>query len=289
MSTPPNGSNNWGRWGPDDQRGMLNLVTPEKVADAAGLAKRGVVYNLAVPLGRGERIYPGFHETWRITTANTNQQTGVGVSGDVLAMHSHAGTHVDALSHFWRDGTLYNGRDASAINSREGVTWAGIDRVGSFVTRGILADIPRHRGVEYLTPEDGISGQDLVECLAAEGIEPREGDVLLLRTGWHQMFSRDRAMWDSGEPGFDESSAEWLSDQGIVAVGADSPGLEWIPSYPHSNPFHVRALRDFGIYIFENLDLEALGADRAYEFMFVAAPLPLVGGTGASCVPVAIA
>ena len=267
---------------------MLNLVTPAKVLEAMSLVRRGAVHNLAVPLGRGERIYTTFHETWRTTTVNTDPGTGIGVSGDVLAMHSHAGTHVDALAHFWRDGALWNGKDASAVTSRNGVTWAGIDRVGSFVTRGILADVARHSGVEHLTPADAVSGQDLEDCLGAAGVEPREGDVLLLRTGWHNVFSRDRERWDSGEPGFGEAAADWLNEHGIVAVGADTPGLEWIPEHPYHNPFHVRALRDYGIYILENLDLEALAEDGVYEFLFVAAPLPLVAGTGAPCVPLAI-
>ncbi len=290
MSSPSNGNtnDNWGRWGPDDERGMLNLVTPTKILEAMGLVRRGAVYHLAVPLGRGERIYPTFHETWRTTTVNTDQETGVGVSGDVVMMHSHAGTHVDALAHFWRDGTLWNGKDASAITSRNGVTWAGVDRIGSFVTRGLLADVARFRGVDHLTPTDAISGQELEDCLESVGIQPRHGDVLLLRTGWHRVFSEDRERWDSGEPGFDEAAAQWLNDHGIVAVGADTPGLEWIPNHPYGNPFHVRALRDYGIYILENLDLEGIGQDRVYEFLFVAAPLPLVAGTGALCVPLAI-
>jgi len=279
-------SNNWGRWGPDDQRGMLNLITPQHVLDAVRLVRRGTIYNLSVPLERGGRIFTGFHETWRVTTAR--EEGGIGVSGDVIMLHSHAGTHVDALAHFWRDGVLWNGKSASTIN-RDGVTWAGIQNVGTIVTRGVLADVAAFRGVEHLTSEDAITGQELDACLKKQGVELQLGNVLLVCTGWHRVFPRNRTLWDSGEPGPNDASADWLNSKGVVAVGADNAGVEWTPQRSHPSTFHVRVLRDLGILLLENLDLEALARDRVYEFLFMAAPLPLTNGTGAPCVPIAMA
>jgi len=279
---------NWGRWGPDDQRGMLNLITPEHALKAARLIRRGAVYNLAVPLGPGERIYPGFQETWRVTYWGENRsQTGAG--DDIVVLVSHAGTHIDALSHFWSDGKLWNGRDVDAISPSGGVTWANIQQVGSIVTRGVMADVARFRGVEHLMPTDAITADELEACLHSEGIEVETGDVLLVRTGWHRVFGRDRTLWDSGEPGPDVACAEWLNAKGVVALGADSPGVEWIPDRAAPLPLHPRALRDYGILLIENLDLEELAADRVYEFFFAASPVPLVNATGAPVVPLALA
>lgn len=279
--------NNWGRWGADDERGMLNLVTPHHVAGAARLVNNGVVYNLAVPLGEEGRKFPPHHETWRVTTLG-RKRTGAKLSGDVLMMHTHAGTHVDALSHFWIDGKLWNDRDDEAVNSFIGVNWAGIDKVGSIVTRGVLADVARFRGVDHLSKDDVIGPIDLEQCLDSQEVALGEGDVLLVRTGWHGVFDMDHATWDSGHPGVSEDCAGWLNGRGVVAIGADTVAVEHAPQHPHDNPFHVRALRDYGIYIIENLDLEALSQDEAYEFLFVAAPLPIVGGSGGQAVPVAI-
>ncbi len=280
---------NWGRWGPEDQRGMLNLITSEHALKAASLIRRGAIYNLAVPLGPGERIYPGFQETWRITYWGENRsQTGGG--DDIVVLVSHAGTHIDALSHVWGDGKLWNGRSVDSISPSGGVTWANIQQVGSIVTRGVMADVARFRGVEHLMPADGaITAEELEACLRSEGIEIESGDVLLVRTGWHRVFGRDRALWDSGEPGPNVASAEWLNANGVVALGADNPGVEWIPNRSAPLPLHPRALRDYGILLIENLDLEGLAADQVYEFLFAASPLPIVNATGAPVVPIALA
>lgn len=279
--------NNWGRWGADDERGMLNLLTPEHVAKAARLVKTGTVYDLAVPLGKGGRKFPPFHETWRVTTIG-GKATGAKLAGDVLMLHAHTGTHIDALSHFWIDGKLWNGREEGAVNSFAGVSWAGIDKAGPIVSRGVLADVAAYRGVAHLTPDDAVTSGEIEACLEKQGVDVAEGDVLLVRTGWHSVFENDRAAWDRGSPGVDEACARWLNERGVVAIGADTMAVEQIPQHPHDNPFHVKALRDYGIYIIENLDLEALGRDGAYEFLFVAAALPVVGGSGGQAVPVAI-
>ncbi len=266
---------------------MLNLLSPQKVATAAGLVRSGRVYDLSVPLGKGGRLFPMFHDTWRITTA-VPKADGAMVSGDVLMLHTHAGTHIDGLSHFWKDNQLWNGHDAAAVNSRVGASWAGIDKMDGIVSRGVLADIAGFRGVDHLTLDDAISESEIEACLEAQGVSVGEGDVLLVRTGWHGVFETDRATWQKGEPGVAPSVAAWLSENGVVAIGADSVAVEHIPQHPYPNPFHVSALRDYGVYIIENVDLEALAADRAYEFMFVAAPLPIVGGTGSPIKPLAI-
>ncbi len=204
-------------------------------------------------------------------------------------LHTHAGTHIDGLSHFWKDDRLWNDRDAGLVNSMMGASWAGIDKTMPFVARGVLADIAVHRGVDFLAPEDpAINGAEIEACLAAHATRLGEGDILLVRTGWHNVWHDDRDRWGAGEPGVDADTASWLNEQGAVAIGADTVAVEHIPSHPWPNPFHIRALRDFGIYIIENLDLEFLAADGVTEFFFVAAPLPIIGGTGSPLSPIAI-
>ena len=284
---------NWGRWGPDDQLGMLNILNAESVLSAVRLVKKGVVYNLAVPLEKDGPQAPTFYKTWRVTYFSDGPNPdGSGCVDDVLTMESHSGTHIDALGHEWRDGKLWNGRSASEVTGRlgaaghSGLGWAAIHNVSAIVGRGVMLDIAAFKGVEHLGLGEVITSQDMAGCAEAQGVEILPGDTLLLHTGWYRVFKRDRSLWEQGEPGPDQSCGPWLKEKNIVAIGADNVAVE---SKPRGAPsLHAVALRDLGIYLLENINLDELVRDKVYEFMFVGAPLRLTGATGASMTPLAM-
>ena len=283
------GISNWGRWGNTDEQGTWNLLTPERIQQAATLVRRGQTYSLAMPLAADGPQWPQRHPTWRVTTYH-NDPRARGGADDVVTMHSHSGTHMDALCHVWYHDQLYNGFPASQHVGSQGATRNAIDRLPFLVGRGVLLDIAGWKEVDHLALGEPISASDLAACAAAQQVEVRTGDILLVRTGWLRVFANDPATFNQGEPGLDTSTLDWLHERDVVAIGADNHGIEVMQQIPPDDiPFHRCAIRDLGMYLLENLHLEQLAADRTYEFLFITTPLPLSGGVGSPISPLAIA
>lgn len=284
-------SSNWGRWGPEDQQGALNLMTPELIRRAAGLVKTGKTYSLAVPLEAQGAQWPMRPKIWKVVEHGTVQIGEVlhGSSGDALMMHSHSGTHIDALCHIWNDNQLYNGFDAIQHVKSRGITRNAIDNVPFIVGRGVLLDVAGWKGVDNLALGEAVTADDLDGCAAAQNLSIEAGDILLLRTGWMRLINEDRALFDSGEPGIDMSTIPWLKAHDVVGIGADNHAVEVLPQIPPGDiVIHRAAIRDLGIYLMENFNLEVLAADKVYECLLVIAPLPIVGGAGSPINPIAI-
>ena len=283
--------NNWGRWGADDQLGTLNLQTPASILRAVQLVKQGKMYNLSVPLEAEGPQHPMFHKTWQTTFFTTNTDPcSFHVADDVVTMVTHSGTHMDALGHCWNEGKLWNDRGVEHVTSF-GINWAGIEQVPGFVTRGVMLDIARFKGVDHLGLGEVVTAADMDACAASQGIEIQSGDVLLVRTGWYRVFSSDNELWKRGSPGPDASCTAWLKEKEIIAIGADNAAVECYVSEgrdPNSPRLHITALRDLGVYLIENLDLEELARDEIYEFLFMAAPLRLPKATGSPMTPLAL-
>ncbi|MFN8488010.1 MAG: cyclase family protein [Caldilineaceae bacterium] len=285
----PNQPSNWGRWGATDERGTLNLLTPEIVQQAAGLVKTGKVYSLAMPLEAEGPQWPSRHKTWRVTTFR-NPPGERGSADDVVAMHSHSGTHIDALCHIWYDNQLFNGYSAQEHVTSTGATRNAIHNVPFIVGRGLLLDVAGWKGVDHLELGEAITAADLDACAAAQGVAVQPGDLILLRTGWMHIFHSDRALYNQGEPGIDTSTIPWLKAHDIVAVCADNQAIEVFSEMPPPQlPVHAAAIRDLGVYLVENLNLDALAADKVYECLLVIAPLPLTGAIGSPVNPIALA
>lgn len=281
---------NWGRWGEEDERGTLNLITPETIRRAAGLIRTGRTYSLAMPLETEGAQWPVRQKLWRVTVFGEHPDGTRSSSGDAVMMHSHSGTHIDALCHIWYDDRIYNGFDASIHVTSEGVTRNSIDRASSLVARGLLLDVAGWRGVEHLAAGEPVTAADLDGCASAQGVTVTAGDILLVRTGWMRLLQRDRALFDSGEPGIDETTLPWLHEHDVVAVGCDNHGVEVLTEIPPRDlPVHRIGIRDLGLYLIENLNLEELAADRVYESLVVVSPLPLTGGAGSPVNPIALA
>ncbi len=289
--------NNWGRWGKEDERGTANTITPERLAGAAGLVRRGRVYSLSLPVqAQAVPVLPRRAPTQHFMTldggdyaAGLQRKSGFQASDDYLALYTHGSTHIDALAHVWYDGTLYNGFSANTVRST-GAARCGIEKLGHLVGRGVLLDFCRYRGQTPLAGGTVLTPEDFEACAAAQGVALREGDVVLIRTGWLATFDElDPGPFFAAEPGIGLAAGEWIGAMGFAAIGADNYAVEAIPTETQATaPVHRRLIRDYGVSLMELMVLDKLAADEVWEFMFVAAPLAITGGVGSPINPLAI-
>jgi len=282
---------NWGRWGPDDELGAANLVTPARRLEAARLVREGTTVSLAHPLLTDEAVDasdPFGHDMLIVPGPTPDEPPIVGVALDryTVAYHGYAHSHLDALCHYLYRGQMYNGV------SQETITEDGCSRESSFilsdgiVTRGVLIDVPRLKGVPYLEPGTPIYMEDLEAWEKMAGLTVRPGDAVFIRTGrWARRA--EQGAWDvrSQSAGLHASAAPWIKARDVAFMGSDA-ALDVAPSQVPGvrSPVHQLTLVAMGIHLFDNQDLEALAETAAelnrWEFLFVAAPLPVEGGTG---------
>ena len=291
------GAGNWGRWGDGDQRGTLNLITQAGVLDAAKACKTGKVYSLALPIQReGVPIfdYRGAPQRLTLTSASDKDMyvgygaaPGVGANEDVLVLASHSITHMDALSHVFAEGTMYNGFPADDFTSNGGAAHLDVAQTGSFAGRGVLLDLPRHQGVDWLEPGQVIDSAQLEACRAAQGTELRSGDILLVRTGWLDLFATGETAF--AQPGLGNDAVAFVDDHEISVVGADNAAIECIPF--DGNEFltvHIQLLVKRGVTLLEHLYLAELAADGCHEFLLSVGALKVTGAAGSPINPIAI-
>lgn len=287
-------SDSWGRWGEDDELGAFNLIGAAEVLRAAGSVNRGQVIRLGQDLGPSTLVPPHRKTPERFMTrdggdyaAGARKPDGFQFAEDVISFATHTGTHIDALCHVWCDDLLYNGFPSAGTRSTTGARRCGAEKLAPIVTRGVLLDVaalqPRPLG-----PGAVISATDL-RAAADGGTHPEPGDVVLIRTGWLGCYADDAGAYFAGEPGIDSGAAQWLVDAGVVAVGADNYAVEVQPSAPGTTfPAHQLLLRNHGMPLIEGLVLDELAAERVSSFLFMAAALPVVGGTAGPVCPVAV-
>jgi kynurenine formamidase len=286
-------TSNWGRWGPDDQVGTANLFTPEAIVRAATLVRSGRIYNLSVALGPDTPTHPIRPAPQHYVKFVPDAQGGVGYGEDTLVLSTHSGTHIDALSHFWVDGEMFNNQPADRVTAF-GAGANSIDSVPPIWTRGVLLDVAAARGVERLQAGDVVTPDELKRCCERQGVSCEAGDAVLVRTGWYRTYAEDPARWASGKPGLGGAAIEWLIARDVAVLGIDTSAAEADPPDPADGPAgmavaHLSFLHRHGGYLVETLDLEALGRDAVHEFLFVAAPLRISGGLGSPLTPLAVA
>jgi kynurenine formamidase len=291
---------NWGRWGPDDERGTLNLLSDETVLRATQVCKTGKVYRLGLPIQReGVPIVPYRGAPQRLTLqsqTDTLMQSygaaeGVGANEDVLIMASHSITHMDALCHVFADRKLYNGFSCESFESYSGAPRCGIEKLNGFAGRAVLLDLPGHLGVDWLAPGQPVGSDDLEACRSAQGVELRPGDILLVRTGWLDLFATLKPGEEPPyeQPGLNRDSVAFVRDHDVAAVGADNAAIECIPF--DDNVFlnvHIELLVKLGIPLLEHLALTSLAKDSCYESLLCVSPLPVTGAAGSPINPIAI-
>jgi kynurenine formamidase len=274
---------NWGRWGEDDQRGTLNLVTAEKRKQAAALVREGISVSLSQNLSTEESV-DNTNPLQLIMTA----QPGAPVAMDELRIFYHGlmYAHMDALCHARYNGKAYNGFDASDA-SEAGCASSGIEHLkDGILSRGILIDVPRLKGIPYLDPGTPVLASDIEAWEREVGVRIEAGDVVLVRTGrWGKRADIGPYSLQGGSPGIHVSALPLIRERDAAALGTDV-GLDVIPAGVEGVviPTHTVAIASIGLLIIDNADLEALADTAArlnrWEFMFSAAPIPVTGGTG---------
>ncbi|TKG70824.1 cyclase family protein [Prauserella endophytica] len=294
---------NWGRWGDDDQLGTLNLITPQRVSAATRLVRRGARFALSIPADENGphdvRTSGRFNPIHTMTRYRGDDPHGrlaeFRSAEDMVILGTHSSTHFDALSHLWYDDLLYNGVHHESALTAWGALHCSIQNLAEgVVSRGVLADLPRHLGTDFLPPGHPVRPADLDAVLDAAGIAPEPGDVLLLRTGTLPAQRRGADVGAGGSPGLTWECARWIRDHGIAAVCADNFAVEVLGPAGRGPriPFHMLAIRDMGLLLGELFDFEGLAEDCTrdgrYECLFVAAPLNLPGGVGSPLNPLAL-
>jgi kynurenine formamidase len=285
---------NWGRWGAEDQLGALNLITPQKRAQAARLVREGISVSLArnaEESAAADNPSP-FNQKMLMTGSEPGNQWAVDEFS--VSYHGFAHTHIDSLCHLIYRGQLFNGFPAQEVTDR-GTNRLSIHNLkhGIF-TRGVLIDIPRLRGVNYLEPATAIYPEELDAWENRAGIKVASGDVVFFRTGrW--ALRDEKGPWsveELGAAGLHASCAKWIRERDVAMVGSDA-AMDVMPSgIPEvSHPVHLLTLHAMGVHIFDNCDLEALSKTcdqlQRWEFLITASPIPVVGGTGSPLNPIA--
>ena len=284
---------NWGRWGEDDQLGTLNLVTPAKSRAAIGLVRDGVSISMALDLNTVQDAVNANPFRHSVTTGHFG---GHAVAGDDYGVqyHGFAHSHIDDLAHFAHKGKLYNGHGFDTIKPT-GATELGIHHLkDGVVARGVLVDMPWLKGVDFLEPGTAVTVADFEAWEEKTGVKVRSGDVLLLRTGrWERV--RQKGQWNFlvAAAGMHASVAKWLRERDVALIGCDGvsdvmpSGVEGL-----ANPLHELVLVGLGMRILDNLNLDdvatAAASRERWDFLFVGAPLRVVGGTGSPLNPLAI-
>ena len=288
---------NWGRWGPNDERGTLNLITPEKRIRAAALVTEGTTVSVAHPVntvGDAENTSPAVH--LMVRAGDVFDGATIPYTSDHLAVspHGQAHSHLDALCHFAWQGLMYNGHPVTRVTSmgaRANAITIGQDGI---VSRGILLDIPRVRGVEYLEPSQSITVEDLEAAETAAGLRVESGDVLLVRTGRHAR-RKAQGPWDSRVTlaGLHHETGPWLKERGVALLGSD--GVSDYREHPFdccTHPVHILSLVAMGMQLLDNQNLDDLAAacaERSHRACKpIVAPRELVGGTASMTNPIAI-
>ena len=284
---------NWGRWGKDDQKGTLNLITREKTLAAMRLVIEGQTVSMALDLNKKADPLNAnpFKHSLQVSTFG-----GHDVAGDEYSVeyHGFAHSHMDGLPHFIHKGKMYNGYSVDILKET-GAEKLGIENAkGGVITRGVLIDMPWLKGVGYLEPGTAITIADLESWEKKTGVTVGSGDVLLIRTGrWVRV--REKGQWNfvGSAAGSHASVARWLKERDVAVIGSDGVS-DVMPSGVEGlfNPLHELVLVGLGMPILDNLDLdpvaEAASKRNRWTFLFIGAPLRVPGGTGSPLNPLAV-
>jgi kynurenine formamidase len=286
-------TNNWGRWGFDDQRGTINLVTPETTVAAASLVREGISISLSRPLPTAPgpaNPFPVHHFMETLPRGD-----GAGAAHDYVNVGCHGAvtTHIDALTHIWDDdGLLYNGVAAESAIGFHGTSWGGLEHWSDgIVTRGVLLDVAAHRGVPYVTNDAPVTAGELQDVLESSGAQLRAGDALAVHSG-RERYNDDHPIWgsESERPGLDVSCIKFMRCHDISLLLWDMTdrkpiglGLPW--------GVHL-AIPAYGLALVDQAKLAVLAATckrlGRCEFLLSVAPLLLAGGTGSPVNPIAV-
>ncbi len=289
---------NWGRWGPDDMMGTLNLITPQKRTQAARLVRHGITVSCArpiVPELAADVMSPPLH--YMTSSGETAPATGAGGTGDFIGMqfHGFSVTHIDTPPHQFWNGKMFNGKPASAVTAQQRATVGGIDMVkDGILTRGVLLDIAHLKGKPWLEAGEPVFPEDLEAAEKAQGVHLEEGDALVVRLGWYKRrVEVGPPTVQQGRPGLHAATLPWLHKRGISVALADA-SWDMAPSgyAGMRSPIHSVGIVGMGLWLIDagNCEevVEVCRRLNQWEFMFVVAPLRWRNATGSPVSPLAV-
>ncbi len=282
-------------FGADDTLGAVNRLSAAGVLEAVKLVKTGKTYPLGVVTGPDSPAYPPRY--YKMTILQLDDGVGVPVgknqltgNDDLMLTYMGVGSQIDGLGHVGIDHHYYNNTPAKDFVKVTGLTKFSTSEIPPIVTRGVLLDIARLKGKDMLDAGTAINRAEIDAAAKAQGVSINKGDVVLLHTGWISVSETDGARFMKGEPGLGVDGAKYLASLGVVAVGADTFGVEAIPFETEGQffPVHQELLARSGVYLLENMDTRALARDEGWEFLFVLGQPRFAGSVQAIINPVAI-
>ena len=284
------------KWGPNDEIGAANYLTPALALQASKLVTTGKVYSLGITVSTSTPAYPP--RTCSIYIVQPGQQgmsEGLGptkttYNDDILNCWNGIGTQLDGLGHIGVGERFYNGNKWQDFANVAGLKKLGTEKVPPFVARGIVLDMAAHYGVDVIKEGTAFNKAEIDAVAKKQGVEIRQGDVVIFHTGWLSLIEKDPKRYGSVEPGLGREGARYLVSKGVVAVGADNWAVEAIPFEPGAGIFEVHQilLPMSGTYILENIFTAELVKDKAWEFMFVLGHNKYQGAVQSMINPVAI-
>jgi kynurenine formamidase len=284
------------KWGATDEIGAANYLTPELALQAAKLVKAGKVYSLGINVNTSTPAYPPRTcSLYIVQPGQTGSAEGLGpthttYNDDILNCWNGIGTQLDGLGHIGVGDRYYNGYKWGEFATMGGLKKLGIEKIPPMVARGVLLDMAAFLGQEVIKEGTAFNRAEIEGAAKKQGVEIRQGDVVLFHTGWLSIIDKDPKRFGSVEPGLGREGARYLVSKGVVAIGADTWALEAIPFEPGAGIFEVHQilLPMSGTYILENINTAALAKDKAYEFMFVLGQNKYEGAVQSMINPVAI-
>jgi len=294
--------NNWGRWGKDDEIGTVNLITPEVRRRAVAAVRTGKSFSLALPLSESEGVQLGImpgrinpvRTMSQINTPFTGDPADFCTSDDMVVMGLQCATHWDGLGHVSYDNRIYNGYPASSITAF-GASLCGIHKIATLISRGVLLDVARAKGVTRLDAGYAITADDLDAAADLGRVNVQSGDVVLVRTGQMEFLAHgDKVNYTTPAPGLSTKTVEWFHRHDVAAVATDTLPFEVWPCEREDVilPVHLLHLVEMGMTQGQNFVLDALAADCAddgqYDFLLDASPLPFTNAVGSPVNPIAV-
>jgi len=267
------------KWGAKDELGSANYVTPQQVLMATKLVKKGESHPLGIVVDPKMPAFPP--RGMMLQIVQPMQQSGrfrtefgwpVVYNDDVAQLWFGTGPQIDGLGHLGESDVYYNCNKGVDFAKITGLTKMGVHNIPPMIGRGVMIDMAKHFGMATLPAGKAFGADDIKAAQKAQGVEIRQGDVVLFHTGWTDgMLEKEPGKWVAGEPGITNDAAVYLASKNVMAVGADTWGVDSVPAKKGDKVFfaHVTLLKDHGIYILETMNTGRLAKESVHEFMFV--------------------
>jgi kynurenine formamidase len=284
------------KFGPNDEIGAANNLSPEKTLAAAKLVTKGKAYRPGIETNKDTPAYPP--RTFQIVVLQPGQSGGTSIgptkttyNDDIVNGWVGVGSQLDGLGHIGIDGVYYNCNKGVDFAQADGLKKLGVEKFPAVATRGVLLDMVSYFGQDPVREGTAFNRAEIEGALKKQGVGAIEkGDVVLFYTGWTKLIGKDNKRYNAGEPGLGVDGAKYLASLGVVAIGADTWGLEVVPFEKNQGVFEVHQilLPMNGVYILENIHTEEMVKDKAWEFLFTLGPSRITGAVQAIINPIAI-